>query len=95
MQVVKDLPNIADILEGLNPQCSDDAKVLTILVTGVVSALKQNYSDRALDNVIDYSINLPPEFAVMMVKELQLNGFELEGSEAWSRWVEKFAYLLG
>lgn len=95
MQVVRDLPNIADILEGLNPQCLDDAKVLTILVTGVVSALKQNYSDMALNNAIDYSLNLPPEFAVMMVKELQLNGFELEESEAWSRWVEKFAYLLG
>ncbi len=95
MQVAKDLPNIQDILDGKNPKCSDDVKVLTILVTGVVSALKRDNIITALDNVIDYSMSLPPEFAVMMIKELQLNGFELEDSSEWSRWVEKFAYLLG
>ncbi len=95
MQVAQNLPNIDEILLGDYPETPNDAKLLTVLVTGIVSALKRDYSEDALNCAIDYSMILPPEFAVMLVKELQLNGFDLEESESWSRWVEKFAYLLG
>ena len=95
IQVAKDLPNIEEILKGNYSQTPNDAKLLTVLITGIVSRLKRDYSDEALNNAIDYSMTLPSEFAVMMIKELQLNGVDLEDSKAWSRWVEKFAYLLG
>ena len=95
MQVAKNLPNIDEILQGANPTTPTDAKLLTVLITGIISALKKSQNNQALDNVIDYSMTLPSEFAVMMIKELQLNDFDLESSDAWSRWVEKFAYLLG
>ena len=40
------------------------------------------------------SLQLPGEFAIMLVKDLQKNGVDVEGSEAWNDWVRKFAYLL-
>jgi hypothetical protein len=30
----------------------------------------------------------------MLVKDMQFNGIDVEGSENWGEWVGKFAYLL-
>jgi hypothetical protein len=30
----------------------------------------------------------------MLVKDMQQNSIDVEGSEAWSEWVREFAYLL-
>jgi hypothetical protein len=60
----------------------------------VVNALRENPSDDAVTHVLDFSLQLPGEFAIMLVKDMQSNGLDVEGSAAWSEWVRKFAYLL-
>jgi len=94
-KVMKQLPDLNTILDGtLTELNEDDPKVLMALAIGLVNALRENPSDDAIKNVLDFSLQLPGEFAIMLVKDMQQNGLDVEGSAAWGEWVRKFAYLL-
>jgi len=94
-KVMKQLPDLSTILDGtLTELNEDDPKVLMALAIGLVNALRENPSDDAIENVLDFSLQLPGEFAIMLVKDMQQNGLDVEGSAAWGEWVRKFAYLL-
>lgn len=94
-KVMKDLPDLERILDGsLKEIDEDDPKVLMALAIGLVNAARQNPSDEAIDNILSFSLQLPGEFAIMLVKDMQANGLDVEGAEAWDEWVHKFAYLL-
>ncbi len=95
-KVMKQLPDLGKILSGEITQIEEeDPKVHMALAIGLVNALREDPSDDAIENVLDFSLTLPGEFAIMLVKDLQQNGVDVEGSAAWSDWVKKFAYLLG
>ena len=51
-------------------------------------------SEAAIDNVLKFSLQIPGEFSIMLVKDMQQNNLDVEGSEEWGEWVRKFAYLL-
>jgi len=94
-KVMKQLPDLNTILDGtLTELNEDDPKVLMALAIGLVNALRENPSDDGIENVLDFSLQLPGEFAIMLVKDMQQNGLDVEGSAAWGEWVRKFAYLL-
>ena len=94
-KVMKQLPDLNIILDGtLTELEEEDHKVLMALAIGLVNALRENPSDEAIEHVLDFSLQLPGEFAIMLVKDMQQNGLDVEGSVAWSEWVRKFAYLL-
>ncbi len=94
-KVMQALPDLSTILDGsLETLEGEDPKVMMALAIGLVNALRENQSDAAIDNVLTFSLQLPGEFAIMLVKDLQKNGVDVEGSEAWNDWVRKFAYLL-
>ncbi|MDM5271664.1 MoxR family ATPase [Sulfurovum sp. zt1-1] len=94
-KVMQELPDLSMILDGSLTQLEEDGhKVLMALTIGLVNALRENQSDEAITNVLDFSMNLPGEFAIMLVKDMQFNGLDVEGSDAWSDWVSKYAYLL-
>lgn len=94
-KVMSSLPEFTQILDGTLERIEeDDPKVLTALCIGLVNALKEAKSDEAVDKTLDFSMTLPGEFAIMLVKDMQFNGVDVEGSESWSDWVGKFAYLL-
>jgi len=94
-KVMKQLPDLNTILDGTLTELSeDDPKVLMALAIGLVNTLRENPSDDAIENVLDFSLKLPGEFAIMLVKDMQQNGLDVEGSAAWGEWVRKFAYLL-
>ncbi len=93
-KVMDDLPDIEAVLSGETTDVPEDPKVLTALSIGLVNALKQNDTTEHLDNVLRYTTNMPGEFAVMLVRDLQHNGIDAERSATWLEWVEKFAYLL-
>jgi hypothetical protein len=94
-KVMKQLPDLGTILDGtLTELNEDDPKVLMALAIGLVNALRENPTDDAIENVLDFSLQLPGEFAIMLVKDMQQNGLDVEGSAAWSGWVREFAYLL-
>jgi len=94
-KVMKDLPDLSTILDGtLTELEEEDAKVMMALAIGLVNALMENSSEEAIDNVLKFSLKLPGEFSIMLVKDMQQNFIDVEGSSAWSEWVREFAYLL-
>jgi hypothetical protein len=94
-KVMDNLPNINEILSGeITELANDDIKLMVALSIGVVNRLKANPNQENIDNLLAFSLGLPNEYAIMLVKDLQLNGINVESSKNWSVWVEKFAYLL-
>ncbi|AKF24767.1 ATPase [Sulfurovum lithotrophicum] len=94
-KVMKELPDLNEVLNGtLTELEEDDPKVMMALAIGLVNAVKEDQSDEAIDNVLKFSLELPGEFSIMLVKDMQQNGIDVEGSSEWGEWVRKFAYLL-
>ena len=94
-KVMKDLPDLNTILDGsLTELAEEDSKVMMALAIGLVNALLDNPGEESIDNVLKFSLQLPGEFSIMLVKDMQQNGIDVEGSGSWSEWVREFAYLL-
>ncbi len=94
-KVMKELPDLKSILDGsLTELEEENSKVIMALAIGLVNALLENPSDEAVEHVLNFSLELPGEFAIMLVKDMQLNDIDVESSDAWGSWVQKFAYLL-
>lgn len=94
-KVMNTLPDLNTILDGtLKELEEEDPKVIIALAIGLVNALMENPADEAVDNVLKFSLQLPGEFSIMLVKDIQQNGMDVEGSAVWTEWVRKFAYLL-
>jgi len=94
-KVMRQLPDLDAIVGGsLTELNEEDPKVLMALAIGLVNAARENPTDEAISNILRFSLQLPGEFAIMLIKDMQQNGLDVEGSEAWSEWVKKFAYLL-
>ena len=92
---MKDLPDLNRILDGSLAELEgEDPKVMMALAIGLVNALIENPAEEAIDNVLNFSLLLPGEFSIMLVKDMQQNSIDVEGSEVWGEWVRKFAYLL-
>ncbi len=95
-RVMEELPDLSAILEGtiMEIEKSDDPKLMMALSIGLVNRLRESKEEDHIDNVLLFSLGLPGEYAIMLVKDMQLNGIDVEGSEVWGDWVQKFAYLL-
>jgi len=95
-RVMHQLPDLLSIAEGTITELeeSSDPKLMMALSIGLVNLLRESNDDNHIDNVLNFSLMLPGEYSIMLVKDMQLNGIDVEGSEAWGDWVQKFAYLL-
>ncbi len=94
-KVMKELPDLNSILDGtLTELEEDDSKIMMALAIGLVNALIEDPSEESIDNVLKFSLKLPGEFSIMLVKDMQQNSIDVEGSSEWSEWVRAFAYLL-
>ena len=94
-KVMHKLPDIQAIINGeLCEIQEEDTKVLFALCAGLVNALKSSQDKNSLDHVISFSLSLPSEFAIMLVKDLQKSHFAVENTSNWDEWVRKFSYLL-
>ena len=93
-KVMNRLPNIENIFTRNALEYSEDVDVLYALSSGLVSAFLKSPSDERLENLLAYTLEMKSEFAVMIVQDLQRNGVNMEQSELFKKWVEKFAYLL-
>ncbi len=93
-KVMNRLPNIENIFARNALEYSEDVDVLYALSSGLVSAFLKSPSDERLENLLAYTLEMKSEFAVMIVQDLQRNGVNMEQSELFKKWVEKFAYLL-
>ena len=91
-KVMNRLPDINAILQNGEGEHSAEVDVLYALGTGLVSAVLKDESQ--LDNLLRYTLEMKSEFAVMIVQDLQRNGVQMEHSDIFKEWVQKFAYLL-
>ena len=91
-KVMSRLPDIDSILERGEGEYSEDVDVLYALSSSLVSAVLKDES--RVENILNYTLELKSEFAVMIVQDLQRNGVKMEHSEVFKSWVKKFAYLL-
>jgi len=88
----RDIKKIADKeIEAIE---EDDHKVLFTLCAGLVNHLKEFNQKDKIDNVLNFSLSLPSEFAIMLVKDLQKNSISVENTPSWEEWIRKFSYLL-
>lgn len=94
-KVMNDLPDIELILKGELLEVPSNNSILYALCTGLVYALKANYSKESLTNMLNYSLNLPAEFSVMLIRDCQKEGIDVESSISWKTWVEANKFLLG
>ena len=94
-KVIDKLPNIQEILEAINTEVPTNNSVLYALCTGIVYALKENSSIEKVTNILNYSLNLPNEFSVMLITDLQKEGVEIESSVSWKSWVNANKFLIG
>ncbi|HHD84002.1 MAG TPA: MoxR family ATPase [Campylobacteraceae bacterium] len=94
-KVMHRLPDIEAIVSGeLKAVEEEDTKVLFALCAGLVNRLQQSKEKEEIDNVLAFSLSLPGEFAIMLVKDMQKNGIPVENAPQWEAWVQKFSYLL-
>ena len=93
-KVMHKLPDIAAILSGGEGEYPEDVEVLHALATGLVMAIREEFSKERMDNLLHYTLGLQSEFAVMIVQDLQRAGYTMEDQPAFDKWVAKFAYLL-
>jgi len=93
-KVMHQLPDIEAILstgKGAYPEAVD---VLYALSAGLVSHLLYEPSSERLESLLEYVLELQSEFSVMVIQDLQRAGITMEQSPMFSKWVQKFAYLL-
>ena len=93
-KVMDRLPDINALLDGTEIEVEHNSQVLFALVAGIVSNLKSNSAKSRIDSSLKFSMTLPKEFSVMLVKDMQQNGIDVEMASTWEEWVEEFAYLL-
>jgi len=95
-RVMHQLPDLSRILDGTMTDVEEreDPKLMMALSIGLVNLLIEHDDRDAVANVLRFSLGLPGEYAIMLVKDMQLSGIDVEGSDSWGEWVEKFAYLL-
>jgi len=88
------LPDSDAILRGEEQTVPEDLNALFVLSSSLISKTLQNPDDATLTRLLAYSLLLPPEFAVLIVRDLQQNGAMMEHLDTYGEWVRKFAYLL-
>jgi len=93
-KVMDRLPNLDDIFEAKPIKVDDDNQTLFALISALVSNLKREKDTTKIENTLNFSHSLPPEFAVMLVKDMQQNDISIETNPAWDKWVERFNFLL-
>ena len=93
-RVMNRLPDIDKLLAGELVEVEQDSQLLFALIAGIISHLRDERMKEKIDNALKFSLSLPKEFSVMLVKDMQQNGINVEGSAVWEDWVEEFAYLL-
>ena len=94
IKVMEQLPVIDDILLGKEVGIPEKNSALYALNLGIVYALKDNFTTENLTNVLRFSLSLNGEFAVMLIRDLQKSGIDVEASPYWKEWVDAHRFLI-
>lgn len=94
MAVADELPDLDAILDGSCLDIPTDTSALHILTAALSMRITQSTSSKKLNNLVNYSLKLPGEFAVMIVQDLRERDIELDHVDSWTLWMKKFNTLL-
>ncbi len=89
-----DLPDLDAIWRGEDAVVPEEPNALYVLASMIVQRIGRDTSKEVLEHLLTYLMKLPPEFSVMVVKELQHKGVLLEKCENFKVWIRTFAHLL-
>ncbi|WP_353661395.1 MoxR family ATPase [Hydrogenimonas sp. SS33] len=89
-----ELPDVEAVLEGRERAVPEDPNALHVLASMLLQRIDADTPTETLEHLLAYLMELPPEFSVMIVKELQHKGVLLEKAPGFKAWIGKFAYLL-
>ncbi len=92
--VASELPELDSILDGTCSDVPQSPSALHILCTTLSMRINDNTSSKKLNNLVKYSLELPGEFAVMIIQDLRERHIELDHLESWTLWMRKFNNLL-
>lgn len=92
--VSETLPSLDDILNGSEVAVPDDTAALHILATSLSLRLAFETSTRILNNVVGFTLQVPGEFAVMIVNDLRERDIELDHVDNWTLWLKNFNHLM-
>jgi hypothetical protein len=92
--VAKNLPDIDKILAGEINEAPSETSTLHILSTALSMRINEDTRASELDNLLRYTLNLPGEFAVMIVQDLRDRNIELDYIQSWPLWAKNFNKLL-
>lgn len=93
-KVMDEVPDISAILKGEKIDIPQKNSVLYALCIGIVYALKEDKSVESLSNVLEFSLSLNGEFSVMLIRDLQKEGVDVEASPMWKVWVDSNRFLI-
>jgi len=94
LNIMKELPNIDDILNKKDINIPTNNSVLYALCSGIIYKLIQDNSIENIDTILEFSFHLPAEFSVLLIQDMQKNNINLEHSTLWEKWVQRYSYLL-
>lgn len=94
-KVMNELPNIDEIIAGKEVEIPTKNSALYAMCIGIVYALKDDFSTQNLTNVLNFSLSLEGEFTVMLIRDMQKDGIDVESSPAWKEWVDAHRFLIG
>lgn len=92
--VEKDLLDINQILNGQTSEVPSDPSALHILCTALTMRIDETTRAKELDNLVRYTLNLPAEFAVMIIQDLRQRDIGLDYISSWPLWMRKFNTML-
>ena len=92
--VASKLPDIDAILEGKESSVPKETSALHILCTSLSMRIDDETRANELDNLLKYTLNLPGEFAVMIIQDLRQREIGLDYIKSWPLWAKKFNSLL-
>lgn len=92
--VVGELPDLDAILDGTCNDVPDDPSALHILTSSLTMRINENSSTKKLNHLVNYTLKMPGEFAVMIIQDLRARDIELDHIDSWTLWMKKFNHLM-
>lgn len=91
---IDELPDSMTILEGKSKFYPKDTNGLHLLSSLLIHKCLETKDKKALNNLLEYTLNLEPEFAILIIRSLEAQGVRFNRLEAWKDWVQTFSDLI-
>lgn len=92
--VERNLPDIELILAGESSEVPQETSALHILSTALTMRIDDETRATELNNLVKYTLNLPAEFAIMIIQDLRQRDIGLDYLKSWALWSKKFNKIL-